>query len=130
MEPEEIEQINQLLQQYARYWNEGNIEALIDLYAEDAQLFCPFTPFRADGKETIRSVLEAMMQVVSKRILIHQPSTRVYHRTTIILTNYNSLVDENGRIGNEQTQNSQTWVKQGEQWLMVNHHVSFPHDPR
>ncbi len=101
------------------------------MYAEDAQLVSFWTPFRADGREAIMATWAGIMKAFPKRMQVaHQPSIHVYNLTTIILTNYNSFVDENGRIGNEQTQNSQTWVKQGEQWLMVNHHVSLLHGPR
>ncbi len=124
MLPEEIDNIQELLRLYTEYWNEGNIEGLTDMYAKDAQIFCPVTPFRAEGKEMIKTMLMGMMQAFPKRMLFFQPSTRVYNRTTIVLTNYNSWIHEDGKIGDVHSMSSQTWAKHGEQWLLVNHHVS------
>jgi ketosteroid isomerase-like protein len=62
-----------------------------------------------------------------RRAVVQQPSIRVYNADTIAVTNsylHIALVDRAGHAEHADLRCSQTWVKQGQQWRLVDVHVS------
>ena len=68
---------------------DGNADAYVAAYADDAVLQSSFSPFRIEGKEAIRKYFAHLFQMYPKRhVFIRQPSTRVYNDDLVVQDSY------------------------------------------
>jgi uncharacterized protein (TIGR02246 family) len=105
----------------------GNIDAYVAAYADNAVFFAAFSPFRIDGKEAIRTYFSELLRMYPKvRVIVRQPSTRVYNDDLVIQNAYFVLNWTNDK-GDQKVFNvrgSTTWAKVNGHWLIVDQHVS------
>lgn len=122
------EEVAQAGRQFAKLFNEGNAEAISALYTDEAQLFHPIFPYRFEGKGAIQRRFEDLFrQFPQRRLVIFQPSVRVYGGTTAVFSGYWSLTttDRKGEVGTSYGRVMVTYVKQGDKWLRAGHHGSL-----
>jgi len=109
-------------------FSEGNLEAWIGTYADDAVLTSARVPFRIEGKEALRVYYGDLFRAYPTRRAVSQHvSTRVYNRDTTAVTNSYvnvTLVDRNGQTNSLNLRASLTWVKLDGRWLIVDAHGS------
>lgn len=122
------QEVEDLTKQLLKAFNEGNIEALMSLFADDAQRFGARAPFRQDGKDAIRADYEAIFRAFpTRRLVPSQQSIRVYGDTVALNTWYLTLrgVDPEGKARTLLVRGSSTYVKIGGKWLIVTAHASL-----
>jgi len=121
------EEIAQIAQQAVQAINEGNLDGIMALYADDAVLIPAGSPFRIDGKDAIRSFYVGLFQnFPTRRFVERQRQIRVYGANTAIINAYFTftLVDRSGNANNVQARMSVTFVKVGNRWLVADDHAS------
>ncbi|MBI3077124.1 MAG: SgcJ/EcaC family oxidoreductase [Deltaproteobacteria bacterium] len=121
------EEIAKLREQYTRAFNEGNLELMGALFADDATRFAPPDPFRAEGKAAILAQFAGTFQAnPTRRMVARHGSIQVYGDSTAVYTGYVrvTLVDRAGRVTNVNNRFSLTFAKLGGKWLAVHHHAS------
>ena len=106
---------------------DGNADAYVAAYADDAVLQSSFSPFRIEGKEAIRKYFAQLFQMYPKRnVFIRQPSTRVYNDDLVVQDSYGALnwANEKGEPRNYDTRSNTVWAKVGGRWQIVDQHIS------
>jgi uncharacterized protein (TIGR02246 family) len=118
----------QIQQQWVQGFEGGNVEALSELYAEDAHLTPPTVPFRVEGRQAIKEAWGGFMRVFSQRqIFFTHPVTRLFAGNQIALSGgycFASLLDMKGNPVTDFMRNSITFVKVRDRWLIADHHMS------
>src|SRR5712692_9817479 len=114
---EEIAEVGRLR---THAFSEGNLEARIGTYADDAVLTSARVPFRIEGKEALRGYYADLFRAYPTRRAVSQHvSTRVYNRDTTAVTNSYvnvTLVDRSGQTNTLYLRASLTWVKLDGRW--------------
>ena len=122
------EEIAEIVQQRTHAFSEGNLDAWMAGYADNAVVTSSLVPFRIEGKEALRAYYAGLFQTYpTRRVANRQWSIRVYNGDTTAVTNaylHGTLVDRNGQTNALYLRGSTTWVKQGGRWLIVDAHVS------
>lgn len=122
------EEIAEIGRERAKAYREGNLDALIAAYADNAVLISARVPFRVEGKEAIRGYFaELFERYPTRSFVVRQPSTRVYGNDTVVVQNVYAhlrFVDRTGQVTDRFTRISQTWVKIDGKWRIVDLHVS------
>src|SRR5262245_1476914 len=84
--------------------------------------------FRIEGKEAFRTFLTYQWQnYPTRQGLARQVTRRVFQEGNVVVVNgYNdqTFIDKSGTMSVRMNRTSQTWVKNGGRWLLVDQHVS------
>lgn len=121
------EEVIRVWRQWFQVFNEGNLEALVALYTDDAHFFPALAPFRVEGKEAIRGAFARTFEAFpTHRAVPSHESFRVYGDAVVASTAYGTLtlVDRKGEARILYLRVTRTYVKQGGKWLLATHHVS------
>ena len=121
------DEVAHLLQQLDQTFNEGNLEAYMAPYAEQAVFTPPNVPFRIEGKEAIRAYYAGVLQAFpTRRVFARQPAIQIYNGNTAVVSRYNhaTFVARSGQVTNFYVRQSYTWVKLGERWALIEQHYS------
>ncbi len=122
------EEVTAIIQQRLKIFSEGNIDAWMAAYADNAVFHSALNPFRIEGKDAIRAFYTALFQNNPTRAAApRQLSIRVYgNDTTVVSNQYTQVnfVDQKGQPTNLYLRNTTTWVKMGGQWRIVDAHNS------
>ena len=79
------EAVDQSFTQRLQAIHEGNVEAAVAAFAEDATMTPSGSPFRIEGRDAIRTYYEGLFRAFPTiRVAVHQRVTRVYHDTTAV----------------------------------------------
>ena len=107
--------------------HDGNLEAFMAWFAEDAAVTPPASPFRIEGKDALKAYYAGLFQAFPTiRFVPRQRSIRVYGTTAVINTYYTlTLVDRGGKVTTTQGRLTVTHVKMGDRWLVVDQHSSL-----
>ena len=106
---------------------EGNVDAYMAAFADNAMFHSALSPFRIEGKEAIRGYFAELFQLYPKRrVLPRQSAVRAYNDDLVIQDSYLVLywTDQKGQIATFATRNSVAWAKTGGRWQIVDQHVS------
>ena len=121
-------EIAEIVQQRIHAFTEGNLEAWMAGYTNDAVITTALVPFRIEGKDAIQAYYAGVFQTYpTRRFVNRQWSIRVYNGDTTAVTNaylHGTLVDRNGQANTLYLRGSTTWVKQGGRWLIADVHTS------
>src|SRR6266480_3816188 len=107
-------------------FNEGNLDAVIGYFADNAVYISGGSPFRVEGKEAIRAAYGGIFQNFPTRryVPLHR-LIRAYGDTAVTNTYYTlTLVDRAGKATTTHGRLNVTYVKQGGRWLAVDQHGS------
>ncbi len=122
------EEIAEIVQQRTHAFTEGNLDAWMAGYVDDAVVTSSLAPFRIEGKDALRAYYAGLFQTYpTRRVASRQSSTRIYNGDTTAVTNaylQATLLDRNGQATTLYLRQSLTWVKQGGRWLIADVHVS------
>ena len=121
------DEILQLIQQRTQAFNEGNLEAFMAGFADNAAVVPSLAPFRIEGKEALRAFFAQLFQAFpTRRFVGWQRSIRVYGGTTAVLNAYYTLtlVDRTGKVTTTHGRQNLTFVKLGDRWVVVDQHNS------
>ena len=122
------EEIAEAVQQRIHAFTEGNLEAWMAWYTDDAVVTNSTGPFRIEGKEALRTYYVGFFQAYpTRRVMSRHQLIRVYNGDTTAVTNaylHITLVDRNGQANTLYLRSSFTFVKQGGRWLVADAHTS------
>jgi uncharacterized protein (TIGR02246 family) len=122
---EEIAQINQ---QRAGAAEKNDLDGFTAAFADDAVVTAFWVPFRVEGKAAIKDQFALLFQTYPTRHgMPRQISTRVYANDTVVVRNGYGVANWTDKAGNTTVhylRESQTWVKIGTEWKIVDQHVS------
>jgi uncharacterized protein (TIGR02246 family) len=106
----------------------GDIDGLLADVADNVIATVARAGFRIEGKEGFRAFLTNLFQNYPKRQeLGRQVTYRVFQEGSVVVVNGytdQTYIDKNGRMSTMIQRNSQTWVKTGGRWLLVDQHNS------
>lgn len=121
------EEVAQLGAPRLKAFHEGNVEAYVAAFADNAVFQSSLTPFRIEGKEAIRNFFaEAFQNYPRRRVTIRQPSARVFGDDLVIQNGYSvlQLTAANGETHTYNTRSSVVWRKTEGRWQIVDQHIS------
>jgi uncharacterized protein (TIGR02246 family) len=121
------EEVAQIAGPRVQAFQEGNLDAYMAAYADNAIVQSSLSPFRIEGKEAIRAYLTALFQIYpGRRVFVRQPVTRAYNDDLVIQNNYIVLyaTDQKGQVAALSLRSSVTWAKLGGRWQIVDTHTS------
>jgi uncharacterized protein (TIGR02246 family) len=122
------EEVADLAKQRSQAFIEGNLEAWMAAYADNAVLTSALVAFRLEGKDAIQAHYANLFQnYPTRRNPARQPLMRVYGTDTTVVTNsyvHLTLVDRHDQTINHFLRTSLTWIKLGGEWKIVDQHVS------
>lgn len=122
------EEIAEIGRERAKAFREGNLDAWMAAFADNAVFTSAIRPFRIEGKDAIRAHYTSLFERYPTRSFVgRQPMTRVYNNDTTVITNayvHVTWVDRQGQFSDIYLRASLTWVKMGGQWRIVDQHVS------
>lgn len=106
----------------------GDVDGLLADVADNAVFTAARAGFRMEGKEAYRAFLTNLYQnYPTRQGLARQVTRRVYQEGNVVVVNsYNdqTFIDKSGRMSVRMNRTSQTWVKTGGRWLLVDQHNS------
>jgi len=106
---------------------DGNADAYVAAFADNAVFQSTFSPFRIEGKEAIRMFFVELIQTYPKRrVFIRHPTMRVYNDDLVIQDGYAVLnwSNEKGEAKNYDTRYNSIWARVGGRWQIVDQHFS------
>lgn len=122
-----VEEVAQIAAPRVQAFQEGNLDAYMAAYADNAIIQSSLSPFRIEGKEAIRAYLTELFQIYpGRRVFVRQPVTRAYNDDLVIQNNYVVLyaTDQKGQVAALSLRSSVTWAKIGGRWQIVDTHTS------
>ena len=122
-----VEEVLQIAGPRVQALEQGNVDAYVAAYADNAVFQSSLTAFRIEGKEAIRTYFTELFQLYPKRrVLPRQPTVRAYNDDVVIQNGYSVLylTNQNGQVSTYHTRSSVTWVKTGGRWQIVDQHTS------
>ena len=106
---------------------DGDADAYVAAFADNAVLHSSFTAFRIEGKDAIRKFFAELIQMYPKRhVFIRQPVTRAYNDDLVVQDSYGVLnwSNEKGEPRTYDTRSNLVWAKVGGRWQIVSQHIS------
>ena len=122
-----LEEVAQISGPRLQALQDGNVDAYVAAYADNAVFHSSLFPFRIEGKEAIRTYFTELFQLYPKRrVLQGQPIARAYNDDLVIRNAYSVLylTDQKGEVSTYATRSSVTWTKIGGRWQIVDQHTS------
>jgi uncharacterized protein (TIGR02246 family) len=121
------EEVAQIAAPRLQALQEGNIEAYMAAFADDAVFQSAFSAFRVEGKRAIRGHFAEVFQMYPRRLVAPRQSvTRVYNEDLVITNSYSTLylTDRQGKTFVHPVRSSMVWARVGGQWKIVDQHGS------
>jgi uncharacterized protein (TIGR02246 family) len=109
-------------------FEKGDADAFAAAFADNAVYTSSLQPYRIEGKAAIKDFFVTLFEAYATRhITPRQGSTRVYANDTVVVTDGYTVINYTDKNGNPSaifTRNSTTWVKMGNEWKIVDQHIS------
>jgi uncharacterized protein (TIGR02246 family) len=125
-----VKEIQDLAQQFADAFDKKNVKAVLDMLADDVEIF-DHVPYRFDNKAQFAKFLnEAVEGVASMSFSFRQLSCRVFNDNTGVANAYDTFtgVMKDGKVQILNGRTTLMFVKQSGQWKIVSAHFSpLPH---
>jgi len=106
----------------------GDVDAWLADVADNVVFTAARAGFRSEGKEAVRTFITNLWQnYPTRQGLARQVTRRVFQEGNVVVVNSytdQTFVDKNGKMSVLMQRNSQTWVKTGGRWLLVDQHSS------
>jgi len=122
------EEVLQIAGPRAKALEDGNLDAYMAAFADNAVFQSALSPFRIEGKEAIRGYFAEVLQVYPRRRLLpRQSSVRAYNDDLVIQNGYSAiyLTNQKGEVSTHALRTSVTWAKIGGRWQIVDQHGSL-----
>jgi uncharacterized protein (TIGR02246 family) len=121
------EEVAQIAAPRMQAFEDGNLEAWMAAFADNAVLQAFMSPYRIEGKDAIRAHFAELFHMYPRRRgFVRQPLTRVYNDDLVIQDPYIlvSFTDQQGHAATYGIRNTVVWAKTGGRWQIVDIHVS------
>lgn len=122
------EEVAEVSGRVGKAYGEGNLEALMANYADNAVLISARSAFRVEGATAIQGYFAELFERYPTRSgFTRHVSARVYGNDSVVVRNgyfHLKVIDRSGQVTDLFTRFSQTWVKLAGQWRIVDFHIS------
>src|SRR5262245_2271543 len=122
------EEVAELAAKRAKAFSEGNPDAYVADFADNAVFTPSLVAFRIEGKPAIRAFFAGLFQTYPNRQAVgRQVASRVYANDTVVVVNAyteQTWVDRTGRTTHRSVRTTTVWVKVDGKWLTVEQDVS------
>jgi uncharacterized protein (TIGR02246 family) len=122
-----VEEVAQIAGPRNQMFEEGNADALVSAFADNAVLTSSLSGYRIEGKEAIRAYFTQLFQLYpTRRLFTRQPAARAYNDDLVVQNSYNALylTDQKGQVTQLTLRGSVVWAKVSGRWQIVDQHVS------
>ena len=122
-----VEEVAQIAAPRIQQLQDGNLDAYMAAYADNAVFQSALSPFRIEGKEAIRAHFAQVVENYPKRrILPRQAAMRAYGENLVVQNGYAVLylTDQDDEVETVFTRSSVTWARIGGRWQIVDQHTS------
>jgi uncharacterized protein (TIGR02246 family) len=123
-----VEDVTQIAAARGQAFQDGNVEAYVAAFADNATFLSSFSPYRIEGKEAIKAYFTELFLMYPRRhLFIRQAMARAYNDDLVIQNGYAVLntLNERGEPKTLDTRYSLVWSKIGGKWQIVDQHVSL-----
>ena len=121
------EEVAQIAAPRIQALQDGNLDAYMAAFADNAVFQSALSVFRVEGKEAIRAHFTELFSIYPKRrVLPRQSITRVYNDDLVITNSYSVLylTNQQGQVMTYPLRGSVVWAKIGGRWQIVDQHGS------
>jgi uncharacterized protein (TIGR02246 family) len=121
------EEVAQIAAPRLQALQDGNLDAYMAAFADNAVFQSALSAFRVEGKEAIRTHFTELFGIYPKRrVLPRQSTTRVYNDDLVITNSYSVLylTNQQGQVVTYPLRSSVVWAKIGGRWQIVDQHGS------
>jgi uncharacterized protein (TIGR02246 family) len=122
-----VEEVTQIAGPRLKAFHEGDVDAFMAAFADNAVVNASSSAFRIEGKEAIRAYFTEFFQMFPRRrFLVRQPAMRAYNDDLVISNSYAAmnLTDQQGKLTAFHVRSSVAWAKLGGRWQIVDQHTS------
>jgi len=110
-------------------FEKGDADAYAADFADNAVYTSSLQPYRIEGKAAIKDFITTTLfePYPTHHIAPRGGTTRVYDNGTVVVSDGNTVItftDKNGNAKDIFTRSSFTWVKMGNEWKIVDQHIS------
>lgn len=129
-----VKEVTDIAQKRAAAGARGDVDAWLADVADNVVFTAARAGFRIEGKEALRTFITNLwQQYPTRQTLARQVTRRVFQDGNVVIVNGyadQTFTDKNGRMSVLMQRNSQTWVKTGGRWLLVDvHNSAMPGTP-
>ena len=121
------EEIAQIAGPRLKALEDGNLDAYIAAFADNAVFQSSLSPFRIEGKPAIRAYFANLFQMNPKRRVTPRPPVmRVYNDDLVVQNSYGDfhVTDEQGQVSTRFLRSSVIWARIDGRWQIVDQHTS------
>jgi uncharacterized protein (TIGR02246 family) len=122
-----VEEVAEIAAPRLQALHDGNLDAYMAAFADNAVFQSAFSAFRVEGKAAIRGHFSQVFQIYPKRLVLPRQSvSRAYNDDLVISNSYSILylTDQQGHVTIHPTRNSVVWARVGGRWQIVDQHGS------
>ena len=121
-------EVGDIARKRAEAADRGDVDAWVADLADNVVFTVARAGFRIEGKEAVRAFITNLWKnYPTRQELTQQVTRRVFQEGNVFIVNSYTdqiFMDKNGRMSTMMQRNSQTWVKTGGRWLLVDLHNS------
>lgn len=126
-----IEEVAEVAAKRGPSFSEGNLDAFMADFADNAVFTSSLTAFRSEGKPAIRAHFATLFQRYPQRqVLTRQIERRAYGNELVVSNAYQdqTYTEKSGTVMTSAVRATAVWVRIGGKWQIVETHVSrIPH---
>src|SRR5688572_33118589 len=121
------EEVAQIAAPRLQALQEGNLDAYMAAFADNAVFQSAFSAFRVEGSAAIRAHFLEVFRIYPKRLVLpRQALSRVYNDDLVITNSYSViyLTNQQGQVSVHPIRSSVVWARVGGRWQIVDQHGS------
>lgn len=117
----------QLGDQWIQAFNEGNIEAIANMYARDASFYSFLNPFRLEGREALRAMYAGLFKAYPIRAIVKRHFYVQVYDNTVVRNYYFTMTlgDSKGNVKIYHCRANIVYIVVDGQRVIVTHHTSL-----
>lgn len=122
-----VEEVAEIATPRLQALHDGNLEAYMAAFADNAVFQSAFSAFRIEGKSAIRAHFAQVFQNYPKRLVLPRQSvSRAYNSDLVISSSYSIfyLTNQQGQVGIHPIRSTVVWAKVDGRWQIVDQHGS------
>lgn len=117
----------QLGDEWIKAFNEGNVEAIVNLYARDASFWGFLGPFRVEGREALRAFYAGLFKAYPIRAVVKRHFYVQGYDNTVVRNYYFTMTlgDSKGNVKIYHGRANIVYIVVNGQRVIVTHHTSL-----
>lgn len=117
-------------QEWAKAFAEHNVDHVVAFYSKDAMVWGTNAQGLRTTPDELRSFFQSTFQIPNVRIAFDDQTIRVFGNVAVVAGHYTFIAGSGDQEQNTLARYSFTFLKEGERWLIIDHHSSPMPAPR